>query len=54
MFSLSKVDHLRREDSCTSTYGNNGDKIRLVPCTEDNAQKWKHDKVSFNVATDAN
>ncbi|XP_052256788.1 probable N-acetylgalactosaminyltransferase 9 isoform X2 [Dreissena polymorpha] len=44
VFSLSKDDHLRREDGCMGTSGKNGDKIALSTCVDSNDQKFKHDK----------
>ncbi|XP_052807229.1 probable N-acetylgalactosaminyltransferase 9 isoform X1 [Mya arenaria] len=44
VFSLSKKGELRREDSCCSSGGGNGDKIALTRCFDDSKQRFTHSR----------
>ncbi|XP_052801454.1 probable N-acetylgalactosaminyltransferase 9 isoform X2 [Mya arenaria] len=44
VFSLSKKGELRREDSCCSSGGGNGDKITLTRCFDDSKQRFTHSR----------
>lgn len=47
-FSLSKVDQLRREDTCAVASGNSPESMGVIlsQCDYvDKSQKWTHDKV---------